>query len=100
MAGYQRKTAYSPSEVLNKAEEILPEFVGLSKSNSSSHSATYVGAEGTVNLSAHGHGLYTEVTVSTDKLRTSRVDYEVQKFLTALPYEPGDKGGRGSTEPS
>lgn len=35
----------------------------------------------------------------TDRLRTSRVDYEVQKFLNRLPYEPGDEGGPGSGEP-
>ncbi len=100
MAGYQRKTAASPSEVLEKAEEFLPEMVGLSRTKESSHGATYTGDEGTVNLSVHRHGPYTEVVVSTDRLRTSRVDYEVQKFLTTLPYEPGDKGGRGSGEPS
>ena len=99
MAGYQRKTVLSPSEVLTKAEEFLPEFVGLSKTNSSSHGATYNGQEGTVNLSAHRHGPYTDVVINTDKLRTSRVDYEVQKFLTELPYEPGDSGGRGSGDP-
>ncbi len=100
MAGYQRKTALSPAEVLSKAEELLPSWVGLSKSNASAHEATYSGREGTVNLSAHRHGPYTEVTASTDKLRTSRLDYEIQKFLTELPYEPGDQGGRGSGEPT
>jgi len=99
MAGYQRKTVLSPSEVLAKAEKFLPELVGLSKTNSSPHKATFNGEEGTVNLSAHRHGPYTDVVVNTDKLRTSRVDYEVQKFLTELPYEPGDSGGRGSGDP-
>lgn len=100
MAGYQRKTALSPAEVLSKAEELLPAWIGLSKANALAHEATYAGDEGTVNLSVHRHGPHTEVTISTDRLRTSRVDYEVQKFLTELPYEPGDKGGRGSGEPS
>jgi hypothetical protein len=98
MAGYQRKTAFSPSEVLNKAEEYLPEILGLSKTSGSSHNATYTGTEGTINMSAHGHGPYTEVTLSTDQLRTSRADYEVQRFLAELPYEPGDTAGPTSSE--
>ena len=100
MAGYQRKTAASPKEVMKKAEEFLPEMVGLSRSVESAHGATYQGAEGTVTLSVHRHGPYTEVVANTDRLRTSRVDYEVQRFLNQLPYEPGDAGGPGSGEPS
>ena len=100
MAGYQRKTALSPSEVLSKAEELLPAWIGLTKSKSSTHSATYTGNEGTVTLTAHRHGPYTDVVASSDRLRTSRMDYEIQKFLTELPYEPGDAGGRGSGDPS
>ncbi|MEQ9398810.1 MAG: hypothetical protein RJQ04_06535 [Longimicrobiales bacterium] len=100
MAGYQRKTALSPSDVLERAERILPDLVGLTRSKSSGHGATYTGAEGTVTLSAHRHGPYTDVVAQTDRLRTSRVDYEVQKFLNQLPYEPGDTGGPGSGEPT
>ena len=100
MAGYVRKTALSPEQVLATAEEVLPERIGLNRSKSSGHGATYSGAEGTVALSAHRHGAYTEVTASTDRLRTSRVDYEIQKFLNQLPYEPFDKGGPGSGEPT
>ena len=100
MAGYQRKTAFSPREVLESAEGFLPEMVGLSRGKESSHSATYNGAEGTVTVSAHRHGPYTEVVANTDRLRTSRLDYEVQRFLNRLPYEPGDAGGPGSGEPS
>jgi len=100
MAGYQRKTAASPRDVLDKAETYLPELVGLSRSQESAHGATYQGAEGTVTLSVHRHGPYTEVVASTDRLRTSRLDYEVQRFLNQLPYEPGDAGGPGSGEPS
>jgi len=100
MAGYQRKTALPPSEVLKRAEEIIPERIGLAKSKISEHGATYTGAEGTVTFSAHPHGFYTEVVASTDRLRTSRLDYEVQIFLNRLPYEPGDEstpdsGGEG-----
>lgn len=99
MAGYKRKTAFSPQKVLEKAEEFLPEMVGLSRSKSSAHGATYNGAEGTVTLSVHRHGPYTEVVANTDRLRTSRLDYEVQRLLNRLPYEPGDEGGPGSGEP-
>ena len=100
MAGYQRKTAADPKEVLAKAEELLPETIGLRKTKASTHGATYSGAEGTVTLSVHRHGPYTDVIASTDRLRTSRLDYEIQKFLNYLPYEPGDKGGPGSGEPT
>ena len=100
MAGYQRKTVLSPSDILAKAEELLPEWIGLTRTKSSSHTATFSGDEGTVTLTAHRHGPYTQVLVSSDRLRTSRLDYEIQKFLTELPYEPGDVGGRGSGEPS
>lgn len=91
MAGYQRKTALSPSEVLETAERLLPDQLGLTRTRSSSHEATYTGEEGTVTLSIHRHGPYSQVVVSTDRLRTSRMDYEIQKFLTELPYEPGDE---------
>jgi hypothetical protein len=100
MAGYQRKTAMSPTEVLEHADTALPEMVGLSRSKGSSHSATFNGEEGTVTISIHRHGPYTDVVATTDGLRTSRIDYEIQRFLNQLPYEPGDAGGPGSGEPS
>ena len=100
MAGYQRKTALAPREILQRADSILPELLGLSKTKGTSHGATFTGAEGTVTLSVHRHGPYSEVVASTDGLRTSRVDYEVQKFLNKLPYEPGDSGGPGRGEPN
>ena len=100
MAGYHRKTALAPNEILQRADEILPVRIGLSKSKSTSHGATFTGAEGTVTLSIHRHGPYTEIIASTDRLRTSRMDYEIQKFLNRLPYEPGDRGGPGEGEPS
>ena len=28
------------------------------------------------------------------------LDYEIQRFLNALPYEPGDAGGPGSGDPT
>jgi hypothetical protein len=100
MAGYQRKTALSPQEVLEHADDMLPQWIGLAKSKSTGHSATFTGNEGTVTLSAHRHGPYTDVVAATDRLRTSRMDYEIQKFLNHLPYEPGDAGGPGSGEPN
>ena len=100
MAGYQRRTVLSPSDILAKAEELLPEWIGLTRIKTASHTATFSGEEGTVTLTAHRHGPYTNVLASSDRLRTSRLDYEIQKFLPELPYEPGDVGGRGSGEPS
>ena len=100
MAGYQRKTALSPREIFEEAERMLPERIGLTKSKGTPHGATYAGAEGSVTISAHRHGPYTEVVASTDGLRTSKVDHEIQRFLNSLPYEPGDRGGPGSSQPS
>jgi hypothetical protein len=100
MAGYVRKTVLSPKEVLDRAQEIIPARIGLDRSRSSAHGATYTGKEGTVTLSAHRHSMYTEVTAESDQLRTSRMDYEVQKFLNRLPYEAGDRGGPGGGDPS
>jgi len=90
----------APTEVFAHADKVLPEILGLARTKQSSHGATCSGEEGTVTLSAHGHGFYTEVEALTDRLRTSRMDYEIQKFLNHLPYEPGDQGGPGSGEPS
>jgi hypothetical protein len=95
MAGYQRKTALNPKDVLAKAEEFIPEIIGLTRSKGTSHGASYSGEEGTVTLSVHRHGPYTDVVASTDRLRTSRLDYEIQRFLNLLPYEPGDQVGSG-----
>ena len=100
MASYQRKTAFSPEEVLSAAEQMLPQRIGLNRTKSSGHGATYPGAEGTVTLSVHRHRPYTEVIANTDRLRMSRIDYEVQKFLNHLPYEPFDRGGPGRGEPT
>jgi hypothetical protein len=98
MAGYQRKTALSPKAVLEKADQMIPELVGLTRSKGTSHGASFSGEEGTVTLSVHRHGPYTDVVASTDRLRTSRLDYEIQKFLNLLPYEPGDRGAPGHGE--
>ena len=74
---------------------MLPEMLGLARTRAGGHSATWTGAEGTVTISAHGHGLYTEVIASTDRLRTSRMDVEVQKFPQSFsPTNPVIGGGR------
>lgn len=99
MAGYVRKTVLAPGDVLARAEEILPVRIGLSRSKTSGHGATYTGEEGMVVLSAHAHSHYTEVTAQTDRLRTSRMDYEIQKFLNRLPYEAEDRSGPGDGDP-
>ncbi len=98
MADYQRKTALAPSEILDLADGRLQQLIGLTKSKGSAHGATFTGPEGTAILSVHRHGPYTLVVASTDGLRTSRIDYEIQRFLTSLPYEPGDRSGPGKSE--
>ena len=95
MAGYQRKTVLGLEAILAEAESLLPERLGVSRTKQSAHGATYTGAEGTVVISVHAHGAYTVVVADTDRLRTSRMDIEVQRFLNRLPYEPGDVGGSG-----
>lgn len=100
MAGYQRRTALSPKDVMERADTLLPQSLGLARFKSTHHDATFTGGEGTVTLSAHRHGPYTEIVAKTDRLRTSRIDYEIQRFLNKLPYEPGDAGGPGSGEPT
>ncbi len=99
MAGYVRKTALAPAEVLALAEQELPGRIGLSRTKRSTHGGTWTGEEGTLKLHVHPHSLYVEVTAQTDRLRTSRIDYEVQRFLNLLPYEPSDRGGPGSGDP-
>lgn len=90
MADYERRTVLSPEEVMAKADELLPKRLGLEKTRTSNHGATYSGDEGTLTLSAHRHGPYTVVTASTNRLRTSRIDYDVQWYLNKLPYQAGD----------
>ncbi len=100
MAGYRRKTAFTPAEVVARAEDDLKARLGLRRGDNSGEASSFSGTEGTVTLSAHRHGPYTLVTATTDGLRTSRIDYEIQRFLNTLPYEPGDAGGPGSGDPS
>lgn len=99
MAGYRRKTALGPADILVRADADLPPRLGVRKIEGSGHAASYSGEEGSVSFSVHRHGPYSMVTATTNRLRTSRMDYEIQRFLNTLPYEPGDLGGPGSGEP-
>ena len=90
MSDYQRYTADPTREVLRKADEILTGRAGLSRSRESRHSVTYTGAEGTVVLDIHRHGVTTDVVARTNQLRTSKLDGVVRYLLNSLPYQPGD----------
>jgi hypothetical protein len=90
MSDYQRYTSLPVREVFQKAEEVLPERAGLTRSRDSRHSVTYTGAEGTVTLDAHRHGPSTDVVARTNQLRTSKLDIAVRHLFNQLPYQPGD----------
>lgn len=90
MASYQRLTAMSGSDAVKLAAEYLRERIPLEVESQDGHSVTLSGGDGTVTVSAHSHGLETAVTVSTDQLRTSRIDIEAQHYMNQLPYQPGD----------
>jgi hypothetical protein len=94
MAAYRRLTAMGGAEAIRLAAEYLPERIPLEVQSESGHSITLEGGDGTVTVSAHSHGLETEVTVSTDQLRTSRIDIEAQHYLNQLPYQHGDRQRR------
>ena len=91
MSDYQRYTYLPVREVLQRADEILPERAGLSKTRESSHGATFSGGEGTLNLEAHRHGALTDVVITTNQLRTSRIDNAARFLLNQLPFQPGDR---------
>lgn len=76
------------------AAEFLKERIPLEVVSQDRHSVTLAGGDGTVTISAHSHGLETTVTVSTDQLRTSRIDLEAQHYLNELPYQPEDRQRR------
>lgn len=91
MAAYQRQTAAGGGEAVRLAAEYLKERIPLEVVSQDGHSVTLSGGDGTVTVSAHSHGMETTVTVSTDQLRTSRIDVEAQHYLNQLPYQPGDR---------
>lgn len=90
MATYERQTAATIRDILRLAEEVLTRRLPLRKVAESSHSITLEGGDGKVTISAHRHGLDTTVHASTDQLRTSRLDLDVQYYMARLPYQPGD----------
>lgn len=96
---YERLTAVVEPEALRLAEEILCGRLPLKKTVADRHSITLEGGDGTVTITVHRHGLDTQVQAYTDQLRTSRLDGEVQYYLSMLPYQPGDIRGRGEALP-
>jgi hypothetical protein len=96
---YERNTAASIADALNLAEEILTTRLPIAKVEGDRHAITLSGGDGTVTITAHRHGLDTLVHAATDQLRTSRLDLEVQYYMTMLPYQPGDVRGAGEALP-
>lgn len=81
-------------EAVRLAAEFLTERIPLEVVSQDRHSITLSGGDGTVTITTHSHGLDTEVTVSTDQLRTSRIDLESQRYMNQLNYQPGDRQRR------
>lgn len=96
---YERLTAAPVRMVLDLAEEILVERIPIRKESADGHSIRMTGGDGTVTVRAHKHGMETVVHAETDQVRTSRLDTEVQYFLTLLPYQPGDRRDRDGIQP-
>ena len=96
---YERLTAAGTSEALRLAEEVLTERLPLKKEGADHHSIKLSGGDGTVKISVHRHGLATLVHASTDQLRTSRLDMDVQYYMTMLPYQPNEQRGVGTALP-
>jgi hypothetical protein len=96
---YERLTAAHTREVLRLAEDVLTARLPLRTVSSDRHSIRLEGGDGTVTITAHRHGLETVVHAATDQLRTSRLDLDVQYFMTLLPYQPGDTRGASSALP-
>lgn len=92
---YERMTAAPIREVLRLAEDVLTTRLPMEKVSGDTHSLTLAGGDGRVTIEAHRHGLETQVHAATDQLRTSRLDLDVQYFMTLLPYQPGEKRGAG-----
>jgi mono/diheme cytochrome c family protein len=90
MADYDRLTALTMREVWERTEQILTTQGELALSDEGRHERTYAGREGRVHVEAHRHGPMTQVTIRTDRLRTSKVDGVVRYLMNQLPYQPGD----------
>lgn len=96
---YERMTAAPIREVLRLAEEVLTSRLPISKVAGDRHSIRLEGGDGIATITAHRHGLDTQVHAATDQLRTSRLDLDIQYFMTLLPYQPGDVRGAGAALP-
>jgi hypothetical protein len=91
MSDYERSTVLSTREVIRLADEIFRERAELARAaEENHHETTWSGAEGTVTLEVHRHGMATLVTARTDQLRTSKLDIVVRHLLNQLPYQHGD----------
>lgn len=90
---YERYTASPVADALTLAVGILTSRLPIEKVAGDGHSVTLRGGDGTVRITAHRHGLDTVVEAVTDQLRTSRLDLDVEYFMTMLPYLPGDRRG-------
>ena len=98
---YERMTAAPIRDVLRLAEEVLTARLPIRKTASDHHSIRLEGGDGTVTITGHRHGVDTQVHAATDQLRTSRLDLDVQYFMTLLPYQPGEKrGAAGQAAPA
>lgn len=91
MASYQRLTAMGGKEAVRLAAEYMIQRIPLEVTAQDAHAVTLTGIDGTMTVSAHSHGLETQVTVATDQLRTSRIDLEAQHYMNQLPYQPEDR---------
>jgi hypothetical protein len=93
MAAYERNTAATTKDALRLAEQILTARLPITKVRENSQALTLQGGDGTVTIKTHRHGLHTIVRAVTDQLATSRLDVDVQYYMSQLPYEPGDASG-------
>lgn len=96
---YERMTAATVRESLRLAVEVLTARLPIEKTTEDGHSVRLEGGDGVVTISAHRHGTDTVVHAATDQLRTSRLDLDVQYYMTMLPYQPGDRRGVGNALP-
>ena len=96
---YERMTAAGTADALRIAEEVLTSRLPIAKVGGDHHSIKLSGGDGTVKITAHRHGLATVVHAATDQLRTSRLDMDVQYYMTMLPYQPNDQRGVGTALP-
>ncbi len=96
---YERMTAAGTADALRLAGEILTARLPITKVSEDRHSVKLSGGDGTVKITAHRHGLSTVIHAATDQLRTSRLDMDVQYYMTMLPYQPNDQRGVGTALP-